>query len=413
MAFSNAADRYGIVTKSFHWLTALLIITLIPLGGIANDMAATIKAAATPDPDFIARTARLFSLHKTLGVAAFFVALARILWALSQPKPQPLHPARRAETLLAETVHWLLYSSLVIVPASGWIMHAASSGFAPIWWPLGQGLPLVPKSEAIAAFFAGTHIVVTKVLLFSLLAHIAGAVKHVVIDRDATLARMWFGRTTAGPTTPYETPNNRQRAAPIVLALVGWATAMGIGAGLGLYAAPSTSKAAAPAAVLQTIPSQWQVIDGRIGLGITQMDAPVTGGFQDWTAAIRFDDQITNGAAGEVETQINIASLTLGSVTRQAMGADFFDVGSHPIAVYQGTLFATPEGYVARGTLTLKGQSVPVEFPFTLRMAGNTATMNAVLSLDRQDFGIGAAMPDENSLGFGVDVTLSLTARKE
>ena len=72
-------------TKTFHWLTALLILTLIPLGWYANQLPFDTGAE-------LAFKAQLFSYHKTLGVAAFFVALLRILWALTQPKPAPLHP---------------------------------------------------------------------------------------------------------------------------------------------------------------------------------------------------------------------------------------------------------------------------------------------------------------------------------
>ena len=39
MSRSNTAHSYGSVAKTFHWLTALLIITLIALGIIANGMA--------------------------------------------------------------------------------------------------------------------------------------------------------------------------------------------------------------------------------------------------------------------------------------------------------------------------------------------------------------------------------------
>ena len=53
----------------------------------------------------------------------------------------------------------------MVVPLSGWIGHAATTGFAPIWWPFGQGLPFVPESETVAHLFAGIHEVFTKVLL--------------------------------------------------------------------------------------------------------------------------------------------------------------------------------------------------------------------------------------------------------
>jgi len=183
MSASNTARSYGSVTKTFHWLTVLLILTAIPLGIIANKM-------AYDTSDALAMKAFLFSMHKTVGITAFFVALARIAWALGQPKPAGLHPERKAESFLAELVHWLLYGSLLLVPLSGWIHHASTTGFAPIWWPFGQNLPLVPKSETLADLTAGLHIVFERVLVASILLHIAGALKHHFIDKDDTLRRM-------------------------------------------------------------------------------------------------------------------------------------------------------------------------------------------------------------------------------
>jgi cytochrome b561 len=55
-----------------------------------------------------------FSMHKTVGVTIFHFALARIIWAKSRHKPNGLHPEGKAETWLAETIHWVLYSSLVM-----------------------------------------------------------------------------------------------------------------------------------------------------------------------------------------------------------------------------------------------------------------------------------------------------------
>ena len=124
MPLTNSADTYGRVTKTFHWLTALLILSNIALGWIASDVAHAVEGNA--NEALIARASLLFSIHKTLGVTIFFVALARILWALSQTKPGLLNGDKPAEAWLAETVHWLLYGSLVAVPLAGWIGHAAS-----------------------------------------------------------------------------------------------------------------------------------------------------------------------------------------------------------------------------------------------------------------------------------------------
>lgn len=287
MSVSNSTAQYGAVAKTFHWLTALGIAAVIPLGIIANDM-------PYDTAEQLADKAWLFSLHKTVGVTLFFIALARILWAISQPKPAPLHPDRRAETLLAEIVHWLLYGSLVLVPLSGWVHHAATEGFAPIWWPFGQNLPLVPESVPLSETAAGLHIVFERVLILSLFLHIAGAIKHALIDKDDTLARMLPGRrVTSAPKS-----QTHRKLLPPVLAGIVWAAAIGVGSVLGVYHKGTAIAAEAPA--LQQVESDWTVTDGTLGITVRQMGSEVTGRFADWTADITFDETVASGVSGSV-----------------------------------------------------------------------------------------------------------------
>ncbi|MEL6168238.1 MAG: cytochrome b/b6 domain-containing protein [Pseudomonadota bacterium] len=396
MALANTDILYGGVAKTFHWLTALLILTAIPLGVVANQLPFETDAE-------LARKALVFSIHKTVGIAAFFVALARILWALTQRKPCALHPERRAETWLAETVHWLLYASLVLVPLSGWLHHAATTGFAPIWWPFGQSLPFVPKSEGVAHFFAAWHFVFTKVLAVSVLLHIAGALKHVVIDRDDTLRRMWFGRNEIDVTV---TPHNHR---PIYIAGALYAVAIALGTVLGWPSAKT-----AVASDLGAVASEWTVREGTIGISVLQLGSAVDGSFADWTAAISFDPDQVGDTKGEVDVTIAIGTLTLGSVSSQAMGPDFFAVEMFPTATFAGPILETETGFVVEGSLTIKDNSTPVTLPFTIDIADNVATVQGAITLDRRNYEIGTATyADESSLGFPVDVSIALTAQKE
>jgi len=396
MALTNTEIRYGGVTKGFHWLTALLILTLIPLGWYANQLPYETDAE-------LARKAWLFSLHKTLGVTAFFVALGRILWAISQPKPGLLNADKRVESFAAETVHWTLYGALVIVPLSGWIGHAAAAGFAPIWWPFGQGLPLVPKSTGVEHFFAALHWVATKVLVASLILHIAGALKHHLIDKDPTLRRMLPGDPVIGPL-PAQTHSRK----PIAGAIAVWALAIAIGGVM----ANATTKEAVAAVALDDVASEWRVLDGSIGITVTQFGNEVSGQFEDWTAAITFDETIDQGEVGSVTTTIAVPSLTLGSVTQQAMGADFFDIANHETAVFDAIIRHGNDGYEAAGTLRIKDIQVPLVLPFGLGIEGDDADMRGDLVLDRRTFGIGDNVGDEASLAFDVSVAVRLTATR-
>lgn len=398
MSLANTNTHYGGVTKTFHWLTALLILTAIPLGVYANQL-------PYDTSDQLQQKALVFSLHKTIGITAFFVALARIAWALSQPKPALLNADKPLEAGLAETVHWLLYGSLLLVPLTGWIHHASSAGFAPIWWPFGQNLPLIPKNEAFSSTFAGLHIVTKWVLIGAILLHVAGALKHHVVDRDATLRRMLPGT----PSLPKLSEVAHARA-PFFAALAVWIGAIGLGAMSGAYVGHAAIQP--ETATLEDVDTDWAVQDGSLRIAVTQLGSTVEGSFADWTAAIQFEDRQTPGPAGTVEVTIAIGSLTLGSVTGQALGAEFFAAETFPTAKLTGTILQTEDGYVVEGPLTIRDQSVPVFMPVTIEIVDGVASASGTLNVNRLDFEIGVAYPDESSVGFGVDIAFDLTATR-
>lgn len=397
MTARNSDQSFGTVTRVFHWLTALLILTAIPLGVIANQL-------PYDSAEALARKAQLFSLHKTLGVAAFLLGVGRILWALFERHPVPLHPGRKVELTLAGAVHWLLYISLVAVPVSGWVHHAAVTGFAPILWPFGQTLPFVPQSEAVGTAAGAAHWVFTKLLGLAILLHIAGALKHHLVDKDATLLRM-----LRGVKAPDRPKTVRKGGLPVLVAFVLYAA----GAGIAALLVPNGEAVAASAPVAETTAAgNWRVAEGTLGIAVRQMGADVGGSFAGWTADIRFDEVAVDGKHGSVTVTIDTASLTLGSVTKQALEPEFFDVTTHPTAVFAADILPAPSGYVAQGTLTLRGVAQPITLPFTLEIAGNQAQMAGTVTLDRRDFGMGASYGDESSVGFGVVVSVDLAAER-
>jgi len=396
-SLANTTASYGGVARVLHWLTALLILTLIPLGVIAN-------ALPYETSEELAHKAWLFSLHKTLGVAVFFVALLRIGWALSQPKPALLNAEKRFESFAAELVHWLLYASLVIVPLSGWLHHAATTGFAAIWWPFGQNLPFVPKSEPVAAFFAAWHFVFTKVLAVSLFLHVAGALKHHFIDRDDTLRRMLPGYV------PHDLPASEHPRAPFFAAMGLYGVAMALGSVLGLSHSHDT---APEVAQLEVRATGWVVQEGSLAITASQFGSDVSGEFGEWQAAIDYDPGAAGPVKGRVEVDIAVGSLTLGGVTSDALKPEFLDVEGHPVARFVADLQEGAEGLEAVGRLTLKGVEMPAVLPFTLEIDEDLARATGGLVIDRRDFQVGTtSYNDETTVGYAVSVDVDLLARR-
>lgn len=396
MSTKNTTTGFGSVARFFHWSVAFCIITLIPLGIIADGM-------AFDTPELLTRKAFLFQIHKTLGVFAFFLALARILWALTQPKPAPLHPDRKLETFVAEMIHWLLYGSLVLVPLTGWVHHAATTGFAPIFWPFGQNLPFVEKSEDTAVLFSALHKTFERVLAFSILLHIAGALKHHFVDKDIVLKRM-LGRSEGGSAIIQHSKS------PLYAALFIWAVALPVGGAVFYLPALNAHSVELEAPELAKTSGNWTVREGSLEISVTQFGSAVTGNFADWNASINFTDDRTLPVAGNVDVEIAISSLTLGSVTDQAMGTDFFNATQFPTARFTGDILHSDDGYIADGAFTLKGITQPLRFDFDLALSDGEAEMTASFDLMRLDYQIGTDMPDESSLAFPVQVKINLIA---
>ncbi|MEL6751463.1 MAG: cytochrome b/b6 domain-containing protein, partial [Pseudomonadota bacterium] len=334
MRLTNTQETYGLVHQLLHWTTAALILTLIPVGIYMYDM-------PIETPEQVADKVWLYSLHKTVGIAALFVALARIVWAIVQPHPRLLNGG--LEALAAKTVHWLLYGSIVAMPVLGWLHHAASSGYAPHWWPFSQNLPFVPKDPALSAFFGTAHWVFGIVLVGSLFLHIAGAVKHAAVDKDATLKRMVpgaYGETGVLPT------KKGGDAPALALALGVAVLAAGVVSGIHLYRtandAPIVASLPAPASA-----GAW-VIDRQasdVAITVTQIGNPVEGKFGEWQADVIFDADALD--ASRIDAQVAIGSLTLGDVASQAIGPDYLNAAANPTATFvSDNIVAEGEGFV-------------------------------------------------------------------
>lgn len=422
MSASNSPSGYGWVARFFHWIIAILILGAIALGLYANNL----REMQNMD---LPKVFQAFSVHKTIGIAVLFLGVFRILWMLTQPKPRPLHPERVLETLIADVVHWGLYVGLIIMPLSGWLIHSAAPGeFSRILWPFGQRILGVPESAALSESFAAFHIIGWLVLGALIVLHVAGALKHQIIDRDQTIARMTHARNLTEPP-----PNNRFTkftglmsalalwllvvVASVIIPAEGDTQAENPGpSSTAANAVPAPSSAApSPAPAQETASSNapvWEVQSGTLGISVKQGGSPVTGQFADWNANIDYDPDTQTG---KVDVTINSGSLTLGAISDTAKGPDFLNVGQFPEAKFAADLLPpATEGqpHMAKGTLTIAGQTVDAELPFTLNIEGQTAKAEGKMVVNRQDFGMGKTYPDESTVGFSVEIDFALTANR-
>ncbi len=170
-------DRYTKTAVILHWLIALLIFVAFPLGLYMHDLPLS--------PTKL----RLYSYHKWIGVAVFLIAVARVFWRSTHRPPLMPDTMLRWEKLVAESVHYLLYMLIFIVPVTGWLMSSAK-GFQTVWFSVLPLPDLVGKNKELGDTLHEVHETLNYIMLGLVIAHVGAALKHHLIERDDVLARM-------------------------------------------------------------------------------------------------------------------------------------------------------------------------------------------------------------------------------
>lgn len=169
--------------------------------------------------------------------------------------------------------------------------------------------------------------------------------------------------------------------------------------------------AAAPAAA-----ASWTVdpAKSRLGFTATWLGKPVEGSFQRWVARIAFDPAAPEKAS--IDVSVDLASVATGDRTVDGAlpDSDWFAVARSPRARFVATsVRKTGTGWLAAGTLTLKGRSAPVELPFTLAIAGDTATVTGAARVDRRTWQLGLGSDAAGDyVAFPVAIRLALVAKQ-
>ena len=142
----------------------------------------------------------------------------------------------------------------------------------------------------------------------------------------------------------------------------------------------------------------------------TQQGEKFTGTIRDFDARIAYAPE--DLATSKLDVTIRMTSMDTKSPDRdQALAtADWFDFARFPTATFRTvTIRATPSGPVGDADLTIKGHTKRIAFPFTWKASASGATLDARVTLDRLDFGLGTGdWADESMVGRKVEVVVHL-----
>jgi polyisoprenoid-binding protein YceI len=141
----------------------------------------------------------------------------------------------------------------------------------------------------------------------------------------------------------------------------------------------------------------------------------VHGRFNDYAGTILLDDK--DPSRSSVDVSIKTASVNTDNAQRDGhlKSPDFLDAAKYPeITFKSNSVEKKADGFVAHGTLTIRGVSKNVDLPFKLNgpiNAGNASLLGAEASLtiNRQDYGVSWSKTlDGGSLVVSNDVRIDI-----
>ena len=177
----NSAERWGSVQIGLHWLIAVLLLVQLVAGWMMTDR----------QPGELQNF--LYTLHKNLGLIVLILAVVRLGWRWANPVPELPADMPPWQVTSAKVTHFLLYLLLFLLPVTGFFYTALGGFPVPFLmiWNLEQ---LVPVNKDLGLWFKTAHLSLLWLLYLVLFLHIAGALQHHLVRKDAVLRRMMSSR---------------------------------------------------------------------------------------------------------------------------------------------------------------------------------------------------------------------------
>lgn len=169
----NEDSKFGKASRGFHWVIAVLMFCLVPIGLFM----AILPEGAPERAGFVAA-------HQSLGLTVLLLVIGRIGWLIFSPPPPPLAALTPTERRASRAVHLGLYVVLLVFPISGYLIsQGARIDF--------YGWVIIPMDETgLSDLALAIHGWVMPILFYAILVlHIGAVLKRHFAERDKLAVR--------------------------------------------------------------------------------------------------------------------------------------------------------------------------------------------------------------------------------
>ena len=178
MNLKNTSDSYGFISKNFHWILAILLLSNFFLGFIMVELErGPLKSS-------------IYGFHKSTGILLLSLIILRLFWRSVNTTPIPV-ANNKILNRLAKSVHYFFYFIVLMITLSGWTYSTARVGAVEVF-----GLFYMPAivgiNDQVGRIAKEIHIYSVYLFIAFVILHVLASIYHHFFLKDRTLKRMWY-----------------------------------------------------------------------------------------------------------------------------------------------------------------------------------------------------------------------------
>lgn len=182
MPIRNTHVAYGWIAIALHWISAVGVTALYLLGERMEEAASRAEKLQAQD------------LHVSVAVLLFSFLLARLLWSASQPAPRPLERHKMLQ-LAGRAVQGLFLLMIAVLLVTGPLAIWSAARPIQVFDVFAIPSPFPARIDWLHEATEEVHGLASKLFWPLIALHVAGALKHLLVNRDDTLRRMLWVRS--------------------------------------------------------------------------------------------------------------------------------------------------------------------------------------------------------------------------
>jgi cytochrome b561 len=182
MQVEDASDGYGWISIALHWVTAVVVVTLLFVGSSISSLMGDERHA-------------MVRLHTSIAISSYAVLWLRIWWRFDRGHPAATAKQRGPFFHIGKYVHFALLVAIAVMLVSGPLMVWFGGSEIEVFGWFSIPSPVEARMGWHDLFFT-VHRTAAITIVTGLVLHLGGVYKHAAFNRDGTFTKMMVASGT-------------------------------------------------------------------------------------------------------------------------------------------------------------------------------------------------------------------------